>query len=463
MRASGAHCTKFWSIDEIPAPVARLRMARTHYAKNGEIHIAYQVYGDGPLDLVLCTGAATHLDVLREDPGYRRYCEQLASFTRLICFDKRGMGLSDRVRAGTLEERMEDVHAVLDATASKEAALIGVSEGGPLSLLLAATYPERTRALVLCGAEVCERKSEDWPWGEASAEEFDDSIGKLPERWGLGLGIDAIAPSIASDATRAWWGKLQTHSMTPADAIAYKRIAFNIDVRHVVPSIQVPTLIIHRDGDRVCHVENGRWLARNIPGARYVELKGVDHAPFAGSDDIVPEIQEFLTGCRESVDPERVLATVLFTDLVGSTEVVRERGDRAWRDLIERHHAVVRRELGRFRGAEINTAGDGFLATFDGPARAIRCAVAIVDAVSGLGLKVRAGLHTGECERVGDELAGIAVHLGARIAAMAGPGEVVVSSTVRDLVAGSGLELVDRGWHQLKGVEERWRLFAVAS
>jgi class 3 adenylate cyclase len=251
--------------------------------------------------------------------------------------------------------------------------------------------------------------------------------------------------------------------MTPADAIAYRRIAFNTDVRHVVPSIHVPTLIIHRDGDRVCHVENGRWLARTLPGARYVELKGVDHAPFAGNNDVVPEIQEFLTGCRESVEPERVLATVLFTDLVGSTEVVRERGDRAWRDLIERHHAVVRRELGRFRGAEINTAGDGFLASFDGPARAIRCAVAIVDAVSGLGLKVRAGLHTGECERVGDELAGIAVHLGARIAAMASPGEVVVSSTVRDLVAGSGLELVDRGLHQLKGVEERWRLFAVAS
>jgi pimeloyl-ACP methyl ester carboxylesterase len=437
-------------------------MARTHYAKNGDIHIAYQVHGNGPLDLVLCSGAATHLDVLREEPGYRRFCEQLASFTRLICFDKRGMGLSDRVRAGTLEERMEDVRAVLDATGSKEAAVIGVSEGGPLSMLLAATYPERTRALVLCGAEVCERISEAWPWGEATPEEFEESMRELPERWGLGRGIDWIAPSVANDATRIWWGKLQTHSMTPADAIAFRRIAFDIDVRHVAPTIHVPTLIIHRVDDRVCHVENARWLARNVPGARYVELQGIDHAPFAGADDILPEIQEFLTGSRELPKAERVLATVLFTDLVGSTELIRERGDRAWRDLFERHNAAVRHELARFRGTEINTAGDGFLASFDGPARAIRCAVAIVDALIGLGLKVRAGLHTGECERVDGQLAGIAVHVGARIAATAGAGEVIVSSTVRDLVAGSGLELIDRGVHQLKGVEEPWRLFAVA-
>jgi pimeloyl-ACP methyl ester carboxylesterase len=438
-------------------------MARTYYAKNGDIDIAYQVHGDGPLDLVLCDGASTHLDVLWEEPSYRRFCEQLASFTRLIRFDKRGMGLSDRVRAGTLEERMEDVHAVLDAVGSKEAALIGVSEGGPLSMLLAATYPERTRALVLCGAEVRERKSEDWPWGEATPEEFEESMYSLPERWGLGRGIDWIAPSIANDATRAWWGKLQTHSMTPADALAFMRIAFNIDVRHVAPSIHVPTLIVHRVGDRVCHVENARWLARNIAGARYVELQGIDHAPFAGANDILPEIQEFLTGSRESVDPERVLATVLFTDLVGSTELIRERGDHAWHDLIERHNMAVRHELARFRGTEIDTTGDGFLASFDGPARAIRCAIAIVKAVTGLGLKVRAGLHTGECERVDGELAGIAVHVGARVAATAGAGEVVVSSTVRDLVAGLGLELVDRGVHQLKGVEEPWRLFAVAS
>ncbi len=245
-------------VDEFAALPHASRMARTHYAKNGEIHIAYQVHGDGPIDLVECGGASTHLDVLWEDPGYRRHCEQLASFTRLIRFDKRGMGLSDRVRVGTLEERMEDVRAVMDAVDSKEAALIGTSEGGPMSILFAATYPERTRALVLCGAEVCERKSDDWPWGEATAEEFEASIRGLPERWGLGRGIDWVAPSIANDATRVWWGKLQTHSMTPADAQAIARIAFNIDVRHVAPVIHVPTLIIHRDGDRVCHVENGR-------------------------------------------------------------------------------------------------------------------------------------------------------------------------------------------------------------
>jgi pimeloyl-ACP methyl ester carboxylesterase len=434
---------------------------RTRYAKNGDVHIAYQLHGDGPFDLVLCGGSATHLDVLREEPTYRRFCEQLASFARLICFDKRGMGLSDRVRAGTLEDRMEDVHAVLDAVGSKDAAVIGVSEGGPLSMLLAATYPGRTRALVLCGAEVCERKSDDWPWGESTEEEREESLRSLPERWGLGLGINAIAPSIANDATRAWWGKLQTHSMTPADAIAFQRIALNIDARPVVPSIHVPTLILHRSGDRVCSVENGRWLARNIEGARYVELSGDDHAPFSGADDILPEIQEFLTGSREAVAPERVLTTVLFTDLVASTELIGERGDRAWHDLVERHNAAVRRELTRFRGTEISTAGDGFLASFDGPARAIRCAMAIVNAVTGLGLRIRAGLHTGECERVGDELAGIAVHVGARVAATAGAGEVLVSSTVRDLVAGSGLELVDRGVHQLKGVAEPWRLFAV--
>jgi pimeloyl-ACP methyl ester carboxylesterase len=310
-------------------------MARTQYAKNGEIHIAYQVHGDGPIDLVLCSGATTHLDVLWEEPSYRRFCEQLASFTRLIRFDKRGMGLSDRVRIGTLEERMEDVHAVMDAAGSKQAALIGVSEGGPMSMLFAASYPRRTHALVLCGAEVRERTSDDWPWGESTPDKFEVAIRSLPERWGAGRSVDIIAPSIANDATRAWWGKLQTHAMTPADAEAFMRIAFDIDARHVAPAIRVPTLIIHRAGDRVCHVENARWLARNISGARYVELDGVDHATFAGKDDIVPEIREFLTGSREAVEPDRVLATVLITDLVGSTEVVRERGDRAWSDLLE--------------------------------------------------------------------------------------------------------------------------------
>jgi class 3 adenylate cyclase len=436
---------------------------RTRYAMNGDVHIAYQVHGDGPIDLALCDGAGTHLDVLQEEPAYRRHLDRLAAFARVVCFDKRGMGLSDRVRIGTLEERMEDVRAVLDAVGCARAALMGVSEGGPLAMLFAATYPERTRALVLCGAEVRERKDDDWPWGEATPEQFEVSMRELPRHWGTGRSIDWIAPSIASDATRAWWGKLLTHAMTPGDAVAFMRIAFDIDVRHVAPAIRVPTLILHRVDDRVCNVENARWLARNIEASRYLELSGVDHAPWSGADDIVPEIQEFLTGTREAAEPDRVLATVLFTDLVGSTELLRARGDRAWRDLIERHNAAVRHELARFRGTELDTAGDGFLATFDGPARAIRCGLAIVKVISSLGLQVRAGLHTGECERVGGRLMGIAVHAGARIAAIAGGGEILVSSTVRDLVAGSGLALVDRGEHRLKGIDEHWRLYAVSA
>ncbi len=436
-------------------------MVATRYARNGEIHIAYQVDGDGPVDVVLVDGACTHLDVLWEDPSYRRFSERLAAFSRLIRFDKRGMGLSDRVRAGTLEERMEDVRAVLDAVGSTSAALIGISEGGPLSMLLAASYPERTRALVLCGAEVRERTDDDWPWGEGTEEEFEESMRELPERWGTGRSIDWIAPSVASDATRAWWGKVQTHSMTPPDAEAFMRVAFDIDVRHVAPAIHVPTLIVHRDGDRVCHVENARWLAANVAGSRYVELRGDDHVPWVGADDVLPEIQDFLTGSREPVEPDRVLATVLFTDLVGSTERVGQVGDRAWRDLVERHHAVVRTELARYRGTEVDTAGDGFLARFDGPARAIRCAEAVVHAVSRLGLVVRAGVHTGECELVDGKLAGIAVHIGARVAGCAGPAEVLVSGTVRDLVAGSGIHLEGRGLHELKGVAEPRLLYAV--
>jgi class 3 adenylate cyclase len=450
--------------NRIDAPIDVLhacRMARTRYARNGDIHIAWQAHGEGPVDLVLCGGAVTHLDVLWEEPAYRHFCEQLASFARLIRFDKRGMGLSDRVRVGTLEERMEDVRAVMDAAGSQEAVLMGTSEGGPMSMLFAATYPERTRALVLCGAEVCERKTDDWAWGD-TPEQFEAYLRQIPDRWGLGGGIDFIAPSIATDATRAWWGKLQTHAMTPNDASAFARVAFDIDVRHVAPSIRVPTLILHRDADRVCSVEHGRWLARAIPGARYVELHGADHLPFAGHD-IVPEIREFVTGVREAVEPDRVLATVLFTDLVGSTELARERGDAEWRNLLERHYTILRRELARFRGTEVNTTGDGMLATFDGPARAIRCAVAIIGALRELGLPVRAGLHTGECERAGTSLSGIAVHVGARIVAAAGAGEAIVSSTVRDLVAGSGLQFVDRGLHQLKGVDTPWRLFAVAA
>jgi class 3 adenylate cyclase len=437
--------------------------AAIQYARSGEIHIAYQVIGDGPLDLVCVMGALTNLNVLWEDPDYRRFCERLASFSRLILFDKRGMGLSDRVRAGTLEERMDDVRAILDAVGSESAALMGVSEGGPMSILFAATYPERTRALVLCGAEVKEETSDDWPWGEGTREEFEQwtDIDLVVERWGKGGGIDYFAPSRAGDERlRRFAGRLQVESASPHDAVAFMRMGFEIDIRNVVPSVNAPTLILHRADDKVCNVENARWLARNVEGSRYVELAGMDHLPWIDGDDILDEMQEFLTGVREPAEPERMLATVLFTDIVGSTDRARELGDRRWRDLLERHNEIVRRDLERFRGVEIDTAGDGFFATFDGPARAIRCARSIVENVHSVGLDVRSGLHTGECELSADSVRGIAVHTGARVAALAAPGEVLVSSTVKDLVAGSGIDFTDRGVHELKGIPGEWRLYA---
>jgi class 3 adenylate cyclase len=433
------------------------------YASSGEVDVAYQVLGDGPLDVVWVAGSVTHLDVMWEHPDYRRFCEQLASFSRLILFDKRGMGLSERTRVGTLEERMDDVRAVMDAVGSKKAALVGVSEGGPMSMLFAATYPDRTHALLLIGAEVKEEKTDDWPWGEGTREEFDEWVAALPARWGHALALDRFFPNDPDpEATRRWFARLQTSSMTPRDAIAFMSMAMEIDVRDVVPSVRVPTLIVHRVDDPICHVENARFLAANIRDAKYVELPGSLHIPWAGGgDEILGEIREFLTGVRESHEPDRVLATVLFTDIVGSTERATQLGDRRWRELLDAHHSAVRRQLERFRGREIDTAGDGFLASFDGPARAIRCAEASIEAVRGLGLDIRAGVHTGECEVSGSKLAGIAVHIGARVAGQAAPGEVLVSSTVRDLVAGSGLEFEDRGQASLKGVPGEWRLYRV--
>jgi len=434
------------------------------YAMSGNIEIAYQVLGEGP-DVIWVAGWLTHLDVLWDHPGYRRFCEELASFSRLILFDKRGMGLSQRVRVGTLEERMDDVRAVLDAVGSEQAVLVGVSEGGPLSMLFAATHPERTQALVLVGAEVKEETTDDWPWGEATREEHEATMARVPELWGAGgRGSVLFFPDDPdAEASNSWFARLQTASATPQDAVAFMDMGMEIDVRDVAPSIRVPTLILHRVEDPVCHVEAARFLAANIPSARYVELPGSVHIPWAsGGDDILDEIREFLTGAREAPEPSRVLATVLFTDIVGSTERATELGDRRWREALEAHHATIRRELERFRGREIDTAGDGFLANFDGPARAIRCAVAAVDAVRPLGLEIRAGVHTGECEIVGDKLAGVAVHIGARVAGKAGPGEVLVSRTVHDLVAGSGLRFDDRGEFKLKGVQGEWRLYAVS-
>jgi pimeloyl-ACP methyl ester carboxylesterase len=438
----------------------------TFYTRNGEVDIAYQVIGDGPIDLVFIEGFMTHLDVYWELPSYRRFCERLARFTRLVRFDKRGMGLSDRTRIGTLEERMDDARAVLDALGSDRAVFLGESEGGPMSLLFAATYPERTRALILCGAEVRERKDADWPWGESTPEDFESYMQTFPQEWGRSVAfswLDAAVPSLADDQGRSWAARLMRHAMSPGAAADFCRMAFDIDVRHVLSAINVPTLVLHHAGDRICHVENARYLASHIPAAKYVELPGEDHVPWFGGDDMLTEIEEFVTGVREPAEPERALATVLFTDVVGSTALAAQLGDRRWRDLVQRHHETVRKQLDRFRGHEIDVAGDGFLASFDGPGRAIRCARSILSAVAELGLQVRAGLHTGECELIDGKLAGIAVHTGARIAATAGPNEILASSTVRDLVAGSGIEFQDRAVHLLKGVPGEWHLYAVAA
>jgi pimeloyl-ACP methyl ester carboxylesterase len=440
-------------------------MPAIRYARSGDVHVAYQVVGDGPVDIVFVEGSFTNRHVMWEEPSYRRFMERLGSFARVILFDKRGMGLSDRVQAGTLEERMDDVRAVMDAVGSERAALIGESEGGPMSMLFAASFPERTVALLLCGAEVKEDKTDDWPWGESTREEFEESMAALSERWGSRpASLKVFVPSRDDDpAVLDWYLRLKLQSASPAAAEAFMRMAHDIDVRDVAPAIRVPTLILHAGGDQICHVENARFLARTIPDARYIELPGADHVMFAElADTALSEIREFLTGVRESPDPDRVLATVLFTDLVGSTEQARELGDRRWRELLESHHAAVRRELVRFGGREIDTAGDGFLAAFDGPARAIRCAGAVVDSVAGLGLQIRAGVHTGECEVHGDKLAGLAVHVGARVAAQASSGEVLVSNTVQDLIAGSGIELEDRGLFTLKGLDGERRLYAVA-
>jgi class 3 adenylate cyclase len=437
-------------------------MPETKYAKSGDVEIAFQTVGDGPIDLIWVAGFATHLDVLWEDPSYRRFCEQLGSFSRLIMFDKRGMGLSERVRAATLEERMDDVRAVMDAIDSPQAALVGVSEGGPMSVLFAATYPERTRALILCGGEVKEERTDDWPWGESTWDEWDGWMADIDSSWGHGDMMWRIAPSTEGDVqVRDWWNRMMRNAMNPSAAVEFMRMGMGIDIRHVLPSVNVPTLILHRIGDPVCHVENARYMAANIPGARYVELPGTDHAPWVNGDDILAEVQEFLTGVREPVAPDRILATVLFTDIVGSTALATEMGDRRWAELLERHHAIVRGELARFRGHEVDTIGDGFFATFDGPARAIRCARAISHSVRALGIEVRSGVHAGECELLDGKVGGIAVHTGARVASLAGPSEVLVSSTVKDLVAGSGLSFVDRGRHALKGIPGEWQLYEV--
>jgi pimeloyl-ACP methyl ester carboxylesterase len=442
-----------------------MRQPETKYAKSGDVNIAYQTVGDGPFDLVFVMGWVSHLEYFWDEPSFARFLDRLASFSRLILFDKRGTGLSDRVpdhELPTIEQRMDDVRAVMDAAGSDRAALFGVSEGGPMCAVFAATYPKRTSALVMYGTYAKRIWDPDYPWAP-TPEQRQQWYDLLEQGWGGVTDVATLAPSVAQDDRfRQWWATYLRRSASPGAALALAHMNTQIDIRAVLPVIGVPTLVIHRTGDLDIDVGGARWMAGQIPGAKYVELPGADHLPFVGNQDaILDEVEQFLTGSRGAAERDRVLATVMFTDIVSSTKRAHEVGDRAWRELLEQHHALVRRALERFRGREIDIAGDGFLAAFDGPARAIRCACAVRDAVLQLGLEIRAGLHTGECEVLGDKLAGIAVHTGARVAAMAAAGEVLVSSTVKDLVAGSGLEFEDRGTHELKGIPGDWRLFAV--
>jgi pimeloyl-ACP methyl ester carboxylesterase len=426
------------------------------------LNIAYQVAGDGPFDLIYVPGWISNVELMWEEPAHAHVLDRLASFSRLILFDKRGTGLSDPVpldQLPTLEERMDDVRAVLDAVGCKQAALFGFSEGGLMSVLFAATYPERITALILYGVFAKRIWSPDYPWAP-TPEARQREIEELERNWSERMDLDQLAPS----ESEAFKNRLATYfrrSASPGAAVALMRMNTQIDVRDILPSIQVPTLVLHRLDDLDAKIEEGRWIAEQIPGATFVELEGDAHTLWAGDTDrIVDEIEEFLTGARRGPEPNRVLATVLFTDIVSSSEQATKLGDRRWRELLQRHHELVRRQLERYNGREVDTAGDGFLATFDGPARAIRCASAIDTGVRGLGLEIRAGVHTGECELFGEKVAGLAVHTGARVASKAGPGEVLVSQTVKDLVAGSGISFEDRGEHELKGVGA-WRLYSV--
>ena len=444
-----------------------MERSETRYARSGEVSIAYQVVGDGPFDLVYVPGFVSNIELMWEEPGLARFLERLASFSRLILFDKRGTGLSDPVPNDglpTLEERMDDVRAVMDAVGSKRAALLGHSEGGNMCVLFSATHPERTTALLLVGSYAKRIRSEDYPWAP-TVEEREREIEETEATWGSPEAFRALAPSKENDPDfQRWIGRYLRQSASPKAAAALLRMNTQIDVRDVLPTIGVPTLLLYRTHDADVHVDEGRYIAERIRGSTFVELPGADHLMWTGdADALLDEVEGFLTGVRRGPDPDRVLATVLFTDVVGSTETATRVGDRAWRSLLERHHQVVRGALARWRGREIDTAGDGFLATFDGPARAIRCAVAATEGIRDLGLQIRAGLHTGEVEIASGDVRGIAVHIGSRVAGLAGPGEVLVSRTVADLVAGSGIVLAERGEHELKGVAGTWLVYAVES
>jgi class 3 adenylate cyclase len=438
-----------------------IELPTTHYVKSDGIHIAYQVVGEGP-DLLFVPGFVSNIEALWRSPDHNAFFGRLASFCRLILFDKRGTGMSDRgSQLFTLEQRMHDVQAILDDVGSEEAALFGVSEGGPMSLLYAATYPQRTSALVLYASYAKRSCSPDYPYGWTD-EQWQQVLDDIEHNWGttqslsVGMNMPSAGDQVLAERTASYFRA----SASPGAAGAIMRMNRDIDVRHVLSAIRVPTLILHRTGDHRIEVEHSRYLAQHIPGAKLIEFSGDIHSPWLGNrDESIDAIEQFLTGTRRAHELERQLVTVLFVDIVGSTKRAAALGDNPWRDLLMQFYATVREVLQLYRGREISTAGDGFLAAFDGPARAIRCAGAICDRVRPLNLEVRCGLHTGECEVIGNDLAGIAVHIGARVAALANPGEVLVSQTVRDLVAGSGLSFEGRGTHSLKGVPDDWRLF----
>ena len=451
----------------LEADTLHMDFPETRYAKSGDVSIAYQVIGEGPVDLVWVQGFVQNVELGWQMPSLAAFNRRLASFCRLIRFDKRGTGMSDRVGIATLETRMDDVRAVMDAVGSTRAVLLGSSEGGPLSLTFAASYPERTIGLILWSSFPRYTWAPYYPWGlteQEAQEENEEYLRNWSDLDSLAKWVETFAPDTDPETRRAMAAAWR-QSASPRDVDALTRMSYELDVRHVLPAISVPTLVMNRVGEDRVNVEGSRYLAEHIPNARYVQFPGADHLIASGdTEPVLKEIESFLSAVSEVSEPEpdRVLATVLFTDIVGSTAKAAELGDRDWRELLERHHAVVRRELTRYRGREVDTAGDGFFASFDGPARAIRCARTIADTVGELGIEIRAGLHAGECELLDGKVAGIAVSIGARVAGQASPGEVLVSQTVKDLVAGSGLSFDDRGACELKGVPGEWRLYAVA-
>ena len=434
----------------------------TLYAKSGDLHIAYQTYGDGPEDIVLVPGWISNVDVFWDEPVVVRFFDDLARFSRLILFDKRGTGLSDPVSGvATLEERMDDVRAVMDAAGSERATLLGYSEGGPMSALFAATYPMRTRALVLCGSYACRR---EMPGGIGGIDDeaHQEILERIEAGWGSAFDIDRRIPSMAgSRRFRDWWARFMRAGASPATAVSLQRMNFQIDVRPILGAISTPTLVLHSLKDQIVPVSSGRDLAERIPGAKLVEFDAEDHTPFGdGGERIVDEIEEFLTGQQAPSEDDRTLSTIMFTDMVSSTETAQRLGDQAWTDLLAAHESRTRQALEIHKGREVNTTGDGFVAMFDGPARAIRCGQAICDANEPLGIDVRVGIHTGECVVRGADISGVAVHIAARIGALAEGGQVLVSQTVRDLVAGSGIAFADLGAHQLRGIDGEWRICA---